>query len=496
MIGRDLREAGERTWDLLVVGGGVYGVALTLEAARRGLRPLLVEQADFGGATTWNSLRIVHGGLRYLQTLDLHRFRESVQERRRWLARFPDLVRPLPCIMPLYGDGMHRPSILRAALAANDLLSRRRNAGVPRDRVLPDGRVISAAETVEWFPGVDRDGLKGAALWHDGAMPDSQRLIVEMLHWAGACGAAALNYVEAVALLRRNGAVQGLRAVDRLNGAELELRAPVVVNCAGPWCREVAARFDRDLPNLFPFSLAFNALLDREPPSRAALAVAPRMPGGRTYFLHPWQGRILAGTYHASWPGSREEGRVEPQLLGAFLDDLNRAIPGIDLSAGEVLRLHWGFLPARKEGTHELAVRETIRDHGADGGPAGLFSVSGVKFTTARKVAEKVLSAVLAHRGAPLPPRGAVPRPAAQPWSPGQRFAALAADDPAAAEREVRRLVAHESVVHLDDLLLRRTDWGADPRRGREIAARVAGWTGWDGTRVSAELSRLRGLPD
>ena len=164
MIERTLPAASCDEYDLVIVGGGVYGAALCLEAARRGLRPALLERDDFGGATSWNSLRIVHGGLRYLQSLDLHRFRESVAERKRWIVDFPDLVRPLPCLMPLYGDGMHRPMVLRAALVLNDALSAGRNRGTRPDRNLLSGRVLSAAQTVERFPRVRGDGLKGAAL--------------------------------------------------------------------------------------------------------------------------------------------------------------------------------------------------------------------------------------------------------------------------------------------------------------------------------------------
>ena len=147
--------------DLIVVGGGIYGIALTLEAARRGLKPLLIERDDFGGATSWANLRILHGGLRYLQSLDLARFYELVGERSWFLRHFPDLVRPLPCLMPLYGRGLKRPAVFRAALALNDVLSLRRNRGVAPAIRLPNGRAVSAAETAALFPAVERHGLQG-----------------------------------------------------------------------------------------------------------------------------------------------------------------------------------------------------------------------------------------------------------------------------------------------------------------------------------------------
>ena len=183
-------------YDLIVIGGGIYGVALNLEAARRGYRSLLLERDDYGGATSWASLRIVHGGLRYLQSFDLPRFFESVRERRWLLRHFPDLVRPLPCLMPLYDRGLRRPAVLRLALALNDLLSTQRNHGLRSAVRLPRGRIVDPRETAALFPKVDRSGLTGAALWHDAVMLSSERLIMEMLHWACACGSRALNYME------------------------------------------------------------------------------------------------------------------------------------------------------------------------------------------------------------------------------------------------------------------------------------------------------------
>lgn len=400
LIERNLEGAESRTWDLLVIGGGIYGATLALEAARRGLAALVVERGGFGEETTRNSLRIVHGGLRYLQSLDLPRFRESVAERRWFLRHFPDLVEPLPCLMPLYdpprGGVLRRPGALRLALRINDLLS--------RERALPPGRLLTAGETAELFPAVDRAGLRGGALWHDAVVTDSRRLVVEILRRACRSGAAALDGTEAVDLLVEGGRVAGVLAVDRDSRRSLTLRARTVANCAGPWCRDVARRFDRDLPGLFRPALAFNLLLDRAPLSRAVLAVASPEPGAQTWFLLPWEGRLLAGTAYAPVPrgSSGEEGPDESRIEG-FLAALNAALPGLGLGRGEVEDVLWGRLPAVTEGGTALVSRPVVVDHGRHGGPAGLLSVSGVKLTTARAVAQRAL-AVLFRRGArPVP---------------------------------------------------------------------------------------------
>lgn len=476
MIQRDPGAAAEATHDLIVIGGGVHGVALTLEAARRGLRPLLVERGDFGGATSWNSLRIVHGGFRYLQSLDLARFSESVAERRWFLREFPDLVRPLPVLMPLYGRGLRRASVLRAALAVNDILSRGRNRGVDARAWIPAGRIVSREETLRLAPGIRAEGLQAGALWHDAVMTSSARLLIEMLRWACHAGAGALNHVEATSLLIERGRVSGIEAVDRVSGDVLRFHAPVVVNCAGPWAAGLAGRFDRPVPRLFAPSLAFNVLLDSPAPVESgALAVSAPRTGARTYFLYGSEAGVWLGTYHDRWSDVDRAPRAEAEQIQTMIDDVNLAVPGAGFHPSGVRRVFAGLLPA-SPGTDSPFGRSVIHDHGRHGGPDGLFSVSGVKFTTARRLAEKVLRIIAARCfDADLAP-AAVPRPPAAAVPTWPEFERLSRQDSARALDPIGRIVREESVVTIDDLLLRRTEWGLDPeveRAARSIVESV-----------------------
>lgn len=493
-LSRNLSTAEQNTYDLIAIGGGIYGVALVLEAARRGLRPLLLEGGDFGGATSYHSLRIVHGGFRYLQTLDLPRFYESVGERRWFLQTFPELVKPMECLMPLYGRGIRKPPVLSAALRINDWLSGDRNRGVREDRHLSDGKVVSADAVEALFPQVDCEGLLGGAIWYDGCLPDSQRAIVGMLRWACGLGATALNYVRGRSLLKSDGQVVGVVAEDVLTGECHEFRANRVINSAGPWCRELAQQWDRDLPELFKASIAWNVLFDRPALSTAALAIEPKKPGAQTYFLHPWKGRLFAGTIHDPWSGDIKDAPMpSPERLAEFIDDLNRTIPGLDLTDSDVLRVFSGLLPAKESGSNQLAKREAIYDHGATGGPKGVYSISGVKFTTARLVAEKTLAKVFGQ----LPVRStetnvATPPPEASQdrgnfdyhWYPDGQ------DD--VWKAELAQLIAEESVQHLDDLILRRTSLGDHPERALSIAPTLCQLWDWDDARRQEEINRVR----
>jgi glycerol-3-phosphate dehydrogenase len=479
VIVRDPINAVAREHDLVIVGGGIYGACLALEAARRGLKPLLLERGDFGGATSWNSFRFLHGGLRYLQTLDLRRFRQSVAERRWFCRNFPDLVQPQECLMPLYAEGLKRPSIFGTALFINDLLSHDRNAGVDSMKHIERGRVLTVNETVARFPLVDRRDLRGAGVWYDATMVQSQRVLVEILHWACSLGATALNYVEATGLVKSTSGISAVEARDAMSGTPYRFATRLVCNCAGPWSSEVAAQFDGPVGQPFRPSLAFNVLFDCAPPSSSAVAVAPRRLGGRSapvYFLYGAFGGLLAGTVHLPWTGGPQNPQPSQEQLERFVADLNAAVPGLNVRLEQIVRVFAGLLPVTEDGTSNLSVRPTIWDHGRNGGLHGLVSVSGVKFTTARLVAEKTLSTMTARIGT-LAPHDESERPRAiQPFD---------LSDPGPLEFgpeqivALKRLVREESVMTIDDLLFRRLSWAIPERNYDALSCRVREAIGW-----------------
>lgn len=486
-INRDTAAAANATHDLIIVGGGIYGIMLALEAGRRDMRALLLEKEDFGGATSLNHLRTVHGGLRYLQSADLPRFFESVGERRWFLTHFPALVRVLPCLMPLYGRGLMRPGIMRAALLLNDTLSLRRNHGVGQQGQLPMGKIVGKGQTQLLFPQVDRRGLQGAALWHDAAMPEHQRLLMELLRRACGLGACALNYVEAESLLLNRGRVAGVAARDRLGERSLEFRAPVVVNAAGPWCRQLAQKFDQDYPQLFRRRLRlFNVLFKRKALSEYALALVPANRPGHTYFVHNWQGRLLAGTGEVLLAGDDARPEPRPEEIAAFIADMNDAVPELFLTVGDVERVYSGILPATSSG--RLAGREVLLAHGDRQGPAGLFSVSGVKYTTSRLVAEKTMKRIFpASR-----PNALAPAPQANSgrWSFAYGWQPPTGWDAAS----LKPLIAEEAVVHLDDLLFRRTGLGENRQRLLELLPRLRPLFAWNDLRWQQECERVHAV--
>ena len=494
IIIREPANASKQEYDLIIVGGGIYGIMLSIEASLRGLHSLLLERGDFGEHTSFNSLRIIHGGLRYLQNLDLHRFRESVGERRWFLQSFPNLVKPLPCLMPLYGDGLRRAPVFRLALWVNNMLSRDRNRGVRQDRHLPSGRVIDADETIAIFPFADRQGLRGGAIWYDACVLSTERLLIEVLRWANELGATALNYVEALELIKDNENVAGVKAVDRESGDLYKYRASVVVNAAGPWCRELAARFHQDEPVLFKPSLAWTILFNRQAISDHAIAVAPKKKQGeRVYFLCPWRGKLFAGTGQAPRYGSEEKPMPTTEELQEFLNDLNLAVPSLKVDQNDILHIFAGLLPVTQVGSEKLTTREVIFDHDTHGGPKGFYTISGVKFTTARLVAEKALNRIYFPKNVIDPANNKSFKPPRHVQGGHEIFNFdwyLTAEE-SEWKDGLQSLITEESVQHLDDLIFRRTSLWDNPSRAMEIAPLICELFDWDDSRRCNEIERL-----
>src|SRR3954452_25231651 len=230
---RDLEQLSGRTFDLLVVGGGIYGLAIAYDAAQRGLSVALVERHDFGSGSSFNHLRTIHGGLRYLQSLDIARARESIRERRTIARIAPHAVRPLPFAVPLYRSLMRGKTAMRAGFALDRFVAAGRNRGVPPSLRLPGGRVVSRSHAVQRFPGLRRQGLTGAAVFYDYVTTEPDRLTFSYALAAAEHGAVLANHVEATAPLVDNGRVTGVSARDGLGSRTLDIAARITVNATG-----------------------------------------------------------------------------------------------------------------------------------------------------------------------------------------------------------------------------------------------------------------------
>jgi len=491
-IVREPIQASDEDYDVVIVGGGIYGAMLLLVAAAHDLKAVLIERNDFGSETSFNSLRIIHGGLRYLQSLDMLRSKTMIAERAWLLKNFPDLIFHLPCLMPIYNRGLRSKSMMRFALRLDNLLSSHANQSLDKGRRVPAGRLIPPSQVQQLFPMVDRLGLKAGAIWHDACVPDSQRLIMELLRWSVSMGGRALNYIEAGKLLKNGTSVCGVLGHDRVTDEYFDLRARVVINATGPSSRSLAARYDRDIPHLFRPSMAWNVLFDRPQISDHAVAVSKADRRAHTYFLLPWKGRLLVGTGHG--PVTNEFDKVvTAEQLYRMIEGVNRAVAGLNLQIGEIARVFPGLLPVRHDGTIDLTSREAIYDHGRHGGPQGLFTVSGAKLVAAHRVAVKTMRAVCS-RFFPnqLKTFGTLksrPDPAKNWDINASKLCAV--DTRKHNETCLRKIIEEESVIHLSDLAFRRTTLWEEPADLMKIAKQLALLFDWHDSKQRQEIARL-----
>jgi glycerol-3-phosphate dehydrogenase len=471
-VKRDLAALGAREWDVAVVGGGIYGAAVAWDAAQRGLSVALVEREDFGSGVSWNSLKTIHGGMRYLQKLDLGRLRESARERATLLAIAPEVVRPLPFVVPTYGHGATGREALALGLLLNDWLTRDRNRGLPPSHRIPAARTVSAAEVLRLVPGLERRGLSGAALWHDAQAASTERLTLGFVHAAADAGALPANHAEAVSLLRAAGRVAGVAVRDTLGGGTIEVRARMVVNAAGPWADEFLARGGLARTPA-PLLRARNVVL-RRPPA-VPFAVGARSEG-RFLFLVPWEGRTILGT-------SYEPAGAPPSDPMTFLDEASRTFPWAGIGRADATLVHEGLVPGHGDASG-LSTRPRLHDHEAEDGLPGLISLQGVKYTTARAVAERAVDLALGRLGRSGPPcRTAV--------TPLAKARAL----PGPLEERARLAAREEMALTLADAVLRRLDLGtagppAEPDLGA-VSRVLAAELGWSAARERAERTGL-----
>src|SRR5436190_10928175 len=390
---RDLDRLTASTFDVLVVGGGICGLTIAYDAAQRGLAVALIERDDFGSGASFNHLRTIHGGLRYLQKLDLSRARESVRERRTLARIAPHSVRPLPFAVPLYRSLFRGKLVMRGGFLIDRLAAADRNRGVQPSLRLPAGRVMGRTAAVQRFPGLRRQGLTGAAVFYDYVTPESDRLTFSFALAAARNGAALANHVEAIAPLtgpadgRR---IVGVRARDAVGGREIEIRASVTINATG-------SAIDRLIEPLglssgIPMLKALN-LVTRRDAGEEALGGCSTL--GRHLFLVPWREHAIFGTWEAERPAGRDDPAEDSRDIAAFIGELNQAFPALDLTPADITLVHRGVVPASMRGPRaSLASSDRIIDHRRDG-VHGIMTVSAVKYTTARAVAERVTSRLL-----------------------------------------------------------------------------------------------------
>jgi glycerol-3-phosphate dehydrogenase len=413
---RNLSELKSRRFDVLVLGGGITGAWIALDCAARGLDVAVIDKGDFGSATSAKSTKVIHGGIRYLQQLRVDKVRESAVERAYYHRAAPHLTQFLPFMVPTYGHGMKGKAFMQAGMTLYKLLSHGedRLAGDP-SKVMPAPYFMTRAQVLEHCP-IGDPRLTGALVYYESHMQSSERMTLAVLDTAHNSGAVCANYVRAEGFtIDHAGTVTGAIVRDVDADDSFEIGAALIVNAAGPWIPSL----NRTLSgaDAVVTSTGFSQgshLVTRQLVEKLAIALPTRFAGqnvvdrgGRHIFILPWRGCSLIGTSYVPARNGIDDPVIQQEEIDQLLNEVNRQMPGINLSQGDIRHTFSGIYPLNvgeiRETTYQGTGDYQIVDHEA-AGHKGLISALGAKFTTARLVAEKVTRLVESKLGKALSP--------------------------------------------------------------------------------------------
>jgi glycerol-3-phosphate dehydrogenase len=547
---RILERLANEPFDVLVVGGGIHGAAVIKEASARGYKAALIDQGDFGQATSANSLKIIHGGLRYLQQGDFKRMRQSIKARRAFMQSAPHLVRPQPFLLPLYGHGLRGREAMTAGLILNDLVSWDRNQSLSPENRIPSGQILSARDCLKLFPDLEKQGLTGGAVWYDALAVNTERLTLDFILAASEKGAVVANYVKALSLVINNGSIKGVEAQDRITKDRFRINSPWVINATGPWLNTLVKNEYPTGPLPIRWTRGINLIINRPFFSKYGLGL-----GGnplknknnktgkkqRLFFFVPWKGCTMVGTDYRRYDG--EPGPIRPEVedIQNFIYELNTLYPNGNLTLKDVSFFHCGLLPISEGQDPADYLAEPDRhfrlfDHDSPTRIKGLVSIKSTKYTTAPVVAEKVIDFLGQKENNPPS------RKATDGESPSYHFSSLVRDlaeakpgdspeyresiaghlhesfgtrahtiitvirrdpamgypvsnDPPILAAEIIHGVREEMALKLSDVVFRRTDLGQARRPSLEIlqnVSRIMGQElGWNEEGIKKEIQEV-----
>lgn len=534
MLRRQLENFAGTIFDVAIIGGGITGACIARDASRRGLRVALVERRDFSSGTSAATSKMVHGGLRYLQSMQMGVVRESLRERRIWERIAPHMVRPQLFIVPTHSR--RHDWELRVGVKLYDLLAFDRNDLEDAAQHIPASRRVTAAEATKLEPVLAGRRPHGGVVYGDCVMYSPERLALECLIDAGEHNATIANYAEATGLSRDSAGRAVVNVRDVVSGDQFEIRARVVINAAGPWA-DALARLENDATQARLVHSKGIHMVVRPITSTHALTVPHK---GRHFFVIPWRSHSLIGTTDTPFTGDPDDVSVTSEDLSSFLTFVNEALPDARLNPSDVVYAYAGLRPLVSQpgvDNYRASRRSEIIDHGTGGG-FPLLSVIGGKWTSSRALAERCVDMLAAKSGvatkrcdtstARLPgaasgrtdpiidtlvsryshvARDSVVSAVHNFGSRATRVLDLAIADtefskPVSERRpntlaEVLFAVRHEMALSLDDVLFRRTGIGTLGTPGRGAVARVAavmaaelGWTAEETQQQMLAVSR------
>ncbi len=380
-------------FDVVVVGGGITGAGVALDAATRGYSVALLERVDYASGTSSRSSKLVHGGLRYLQNFDLGLVREALLERQLMVALAPHLVRPLPLVVPAF-EGAHPDRMVGVGLNLYDVMSRERGRKAKGESWSPERhRVISGEEVLELLPALAAREPTSGYLFYD-CQTDDVRLVLTVLGEAERFGAVCANRLDVTGLLERDGRAHGVQVLDAESGERFDVRAANVVNATGVWAdqlRPEELHDEAELPRIRP-SRGTHVTLSHEDLPLIGGAIVPAG-AGRTIFALPWLGHTLVGTTDNDYEGPLDHVKPSGEDVGYLLDAVNEFF-GSALGAGDLTGAFAGVRPLISTGDPKKSV-DISRKAELYETSSGMITITGGKLTTWRRMAKMTVDRIV-----------------------------------------------------------------------------------------------------
>ncbi len=373
-------------FDVVVVGGGITGAGVALDAATRGYSVALIERADYASGTSSRSSKLVHGGLRYLQNFDLGLVREALLERQLMVALAPHLVKPLPLVVPAF-EGAHPDRLVGVGLNLYDVMSRDRDRKRRSESWSPERhRMISGEEVVELLPALAAREPTSGYLFYD-CQTDDVRLVLTVLGEAERFGAVCANRLDVTGLLERHGRALGVQVLDSESGERFQVRGANVVNATGVWADALSPQElheEADLPRIRP-SRGTHITIKHEDLPLVGGAIVPAG-GGRSIFALPWLGHTLVGTTDNDYEGPLEHIKPSPDDVDYLLEAVNTFF-GTELAPGQLTGAFAGVRPLISTGDPKKSV-DISRKAELYETSSGMLTITGGKLTTWRRMAK------------------------------------------------------------------------------------------------------------
>ncbi|GBD90397.1 aerobic glycerol-3-phosphate dehydrogenase [bacterium BMS3Abin04] len=535
---REIKKLKSEEFDVVIIGGGIHGVTIAREASLQGLKTALIEKNDFGSSTSANSLKVLHGGLRYLQHANYKRIRQSIRSRKVFQQVAPNLVSNVPFLVPTFGFGVRSKFVMKTAIKLYDIISADRNKNIPNDNFISNGKVLSKNEVVKILPGLQQNNLTGGAVWYESIANDSERLILQFVLDASDNGACIANYLKATGFIIENKSITAVKVKDELNNHEFEIRTKNIIVTAGPWLNEIYNSFVSNNTFNIPLTKAVNIVVNKGLFGNYAVglegteeykdrdAIIKR--GKRLYFFVPLNNKTMIGTTYNKFDDAPDKLTITKSDLIEIIDEVNSIYPSLNLKFQDICFYHTGLLPMAEQKSPDDDIQpgkhSEIYDLEKTDGISGAYLIKSVKFTTAPSIAEDAVQMVLQKSGKKIKKTfvtsynsnkkkeeidlpydvqkhlreiyGRNKYKIVSMINNNKQLAELVSNSPAVTIAEILYCIREEMAISLSDIILRRTGLGnlniPSINTIIKIAKIMQNELKWDNSKLDYEIEKVK----